>query len=203
MRYFVLWILLQLLVEINCQTKPLQRHYHTATLIDGKLYILGGINGNNVNVDFFSLDVFVKFNTQNLSWKDLSSINTVPPHYGAASVKGGANNNTLFLYGGEPNSNIELVYTYDPQSNSWTIPKITGVNTIRKKGLKGIIDNNGKMYLWGGRDTSAVNDMIILDTINLSWGKGSLINAPPPRYNYGAVLLPNRKIIYIGKQEIL
>ncbi|GBC05022.1 hypothetical protein RclHR1_00060035 [Rhizophagus clarus] len=62
------------------------------------------------------------------------------------------------------------------------------------------------MYLFGGRATNNIdgdlNDMLILDTINLSWGKGSLINAPTPRRNYGATLLPNNNI-YIGKFSFL
>src|SRR6266498_855653 len=99
--YITLWLLL--LVEINCQMtpfKPKMRILHTATLIDNKLYILGGSSKTvDVGKDFFYLDVSVPFNAQNLSWNDLSSINIVP-HLDAASVKGGANNNTLFLYGG-------------------------------------------------------------------------------------------------------
>jgi hypothetical protein len=209
LRYFVLWILLLLLVEINCQMKPLRRRFHTATLIDGKLYILGGfIDNKDAEKNFFYLDASVEFSTQNLLWQDLSGINIVPPHYQATSVKGGANNKTLFLYGGD-NEMASLVYTFDPQSNLWTIPEISeipGVHPIlRRFLLKGIIDNNGKMYLWCGsvNDRGIVNDMLILDTINLSWGQGSLISTPIPRLLYGAVLLPSRKIIYMGKQEIL
>jgi hypothetical protein len=41
--------------------------------------------------------------------------------------------------------------------------------------------------------------MFILDTINLSWREGSLVGAPSPRCCYGAVLLPNNNIIYMGK----
>jgi hypothetical protein len=213
--YFVLLILLQLSVEINCQMNPPQRFDHTATLIDGKLYILGGDIENELyreitGKDFFYIDFSIKFDTQNLLslWKVLSSINTVPTHYDATAVKGGASNNTLFLYGGDSHGSQlpSLVYTFDPQSNSWTIPKIAGTNTIRKNELKGIIDSNGKMYLWGGEiviSDAIVNDMVILDTINLSWGKGSLVGAPTPRNDYGAVLLPDRKIIYMGKQELL
>jgi N-acetylneuraminic acid mutarotase len=204
--YFVL-ILLQLSVEINCQMNPPRRYDHTATLVDGKLYILGGISADKepfeiIGKGFFYLDFSVEFNTQNLSWQDVSSINTLPKHYGAASVKGGANNNTLFLYGGNSIEMTSLVYTFDPQSNTWTTPKITGVYTIRKYDLKGIIDNNGKMYLWGGwlnDEGSIANDMLILDTINFSWGKGSLIGVPTPSAHYGAVLLPSQKIIYMGK----
>src|ERR1051325_795587 len=117
--YTILWLLFRSVAEINCQAvpfKPGRRYWHTATLINGKLYILGG-SGESVGKDFFYLDVSVPFNTQNLLWQDLSSVNTVPSHYGAASVNGGVNNNTLFLYGGT-NIAMELVYTFNPQSNS-------------------------------------------------------------------------------------
>src|SRR2546430_13189026 len=107
----LLWLSFQLSV-INCQMtpfKPKQRRLHTATLIDSKLYILGGtefsISDANISdatfgKEFFYLDFSVSFNTQTLLWKDLSSMNTVPALSVAASVKGGANNSTLFLYGG-------------------------------------------------------------------------------------------------------
>ncbi|RIA87850.1 hypothetical protein C1645_827215 [Glomus cerebriforme] len=204
---FILWILFQLLIEVNCQMTPFKPNVlykHTATFVDNKLYILGGkdINENYVGKEFFYLDVSVPFNTQNLLWQDLSNINMLPPHSSAASVKGGVNNDTLFLYGGITNDQtMALVYTFDPQSNSWAIPKIAGVNPFRKARLTGV-NHDGKMYLWSGTtildNYVFVNDMLILDTINLSWGKGSLVNAPTPRGHYGAALLPNNNIIYIG-----
>ncbi|CAG8495631.1 20583_t:CDS:2 [Rhizophagus irregularis] len=202
--YFILWILIQIFVRVNCQMtpfKPSVYNRHTATLIDNKLYILGGydLNIKRIN-EFFYLDVSVPFNTQELSWQDLSNINMVPPHSSAASVKGGPNNDTLFLYGGaSTDQTMALVYTFDSQRIVWSVPKIAGVNTIRKRSLTGIINNDGRMYLWSGEtNTDYVNEMLILDTINLNWSKGSIINAPTPRMNYGAVLLPNNKIIYIG-----
>ncbi|RIA87836.1 hypothetical protein C1645_739813 [Glomus cerebriforme] len=193
--YLVLWIIFQLLIEINCQMtpfKPTVSNKHTATLIDNKLYILGGddVNTNYIDKSFFYLDFSVPFNTQNLLWQDLSNIDSVPSHSEAASVRGGANNDTLFLYGGHSNDQtIELVYTFDPQSIKWSIPKIAEINSaIRKSEVTGV-NYNGKMYLWGGFNR---------DTINISWGKGSLVNAPTPRSLYGATLLPNNNIIYMG-----
>ena len=178
-----------------------QRFGHTATLIDNKLYILGGQSiaeekSAIVGKGFFYLDVAVEFNTQNLLWHDLSSVNTVPSLYGATSVKGGVNNNTLFSYGGYASTDTNkalLVYTFDTQSSSWTIPNVT--NTVRKYDLKGIIDNSGKMYLWGGMVAGGVvNDMQILDTMSFNWGKGSSDGVPTERRDYGAVLLPDRKL---------
>ncbi|RIA87841.1 hypothetical protein C1645_853641 [Glomus cerebriforme] len=202
--YFILWILLQVLVEVNCQMspKPSVLTRHTATFIDNKLYILGGrdLSDQLVGQEFFYLDFSAPFNTLSLLWQDLSYIDMLPQHANAASVKGGANNDTLFLYGGN-NLTMALVYTFDPHSITWGIPKILGDSPIRTRGLTGVI-NNGKMYLWSGMDTLAnynfVNVMLILDTINLSWGKGSLVNSPTPRGYYGATLLPNNNIIYIG-----
>jgi hypothetical protein len=58
---------------------------------------MGGFSPDVVGKDFFYIDFSVPFNTRNLILKDLSNINTVPPHYSAASAKGGVNNNTLFI----------------------------------------------------------------------------------------------------------
>ncbi|CAI2162325.1 6594_t:CDS:2 [Funneliformis geosporum] len=171
-----------------------------STLIDDKLYFLDGKNfGNN----FFYLDVSIPFNTQKIIWQYLKNLNTVPAHSAATSVKGGANNKTLFLYGGIPinNATMSLVYTFNTQKKSWSIPKITGDNTVRKDNLKGIADNKGLMYLFGGHSNTEgtyFNDMLILDTVNLNWKIGNSVNAPSPRSLYGAALLSNHYIIYLG-----
>ncbi|CAI2188853.1 9996_t:CDS:2, partial [Funneliformis geosporum] len=210
--HLVLWFLIQLLTKVECQTtlfKPIQRRGHTATLIDDKLYILGGRNKDypEVGNEFFYTDVSVPFNTKNILWNDLTSINAVPKHNAAASVRGGANNKTLFLYGGLPYADNEvtmsLVYTFDTLSNSWSIPTINGGNTIRKDNLKAIVDDNGKMYLFGGQSNETItNDMLILDTINLKWGIGSSINAPSPRVVYGATYVSNQFLLYIGTNNL-
>jgi hypothetical protein len=197
--YLMLWSLLQLLVEVNCQL-PFKRSGHTATLIDNKLYILGGINSGALpGKDFSYIDFSVPFNTQEVSLQDLSEMNVVPAHIAASSAKGGANNKTLFLYGAD----IEkVVYTFDPQTDSWTVPKIAG-DAITKFGLTAAIDYNGKMYLWSGLIFEEYkDDMLILDTINLSWGRGNMDNAPAPRDLYAAAMLPDQTIIYMGMKLI-
>ncbi|CAB4393088.1 unnamed protein product [Rhizophagus irregularis] len=207
-------ILLYLFQLINCQTKfyePRQRFGHTAAVLDdNKLYMFGGYDMTSsieylLGKEFFYIDFSTTFNTKELTWEDLSDYYTLPSHAFSATVKSNRNNNTLFLYGGIIESTAEtLVYRYDTQSNAWSTPTITGINNIRKRDLIGIIDNNGKMYLWSGmkvineKNTNYVNDMLILDTINLSWGQGSTIGAPTARGNYGAILLPNNNIIYMG-----
>src|ERR1700722_10541232 len=100
--YITFCILLQLLVEVKSQTtifKPDLREDHTATFINDKLYILGGAippfaNKASPQQTFLYLDCSTSFITNELEWVDLSNNNVVQPHYFAAAVKGGANNNT-------------------------------------------------------------------------------------------------------------
>ena len=110
----------------------------------------------------------------------------------------------IFLYGASSltnEENISSVYTFDTKNNSWQVPQISGTSSTKRQSLSALIDNKGKMYLFGGWliDGNYTNDMLILDTIHFTWGKGSQVNAPTPRYLYGATLLPNQHIIYLGK----
>src|ERR1044072_6283254 len=193
--YITLYIFLQLLVEVKSQTtifKPDLRYAHTATLINDKLYILGGIKA--IKETFLFLDVFVPFDTNELKWVNLSENNIIPSHKHAASIKGGLNNNELFLYGGRPlaaGGAMDLVYTFDTQNNLWRVPDITGIPPLRRTGVTTVIDYNGLIYIFGGHNIEYTNDMFVLD---LSWKKASSINAPSPRTQYGAVFLPNKSI---------
>ena len=137
-------------------------------------------------------------------WNDLSSNNVIPPHQYATANKG-ANNNTLILYGSKSLNaeTMALVYTFDTQSNSWSIPEISGIPPAGRTGVTLVVDYNGLIYLFGGltsNDANGIytNDMLILDSINFSWKQASSINAPSPRVQYSAVFLPNKNIIYMG-----
>ncbi|CAG8551490.1 13072_t:CDS:2 [Funneliformis caledonium] len=211
--YIVLfWIVIRLITKVNCQAATFEatkRFAHTATLIDDKLYILGGRDEKDapdkVGKEFFYLDVSVPFNTQKILWHDLTSINNVPSHLASSSVNGGANNKTLFLCGGIPKFGVamSLVYAFDTQSNSWSIPTITGDYAVRKDNIMAVVDGNGKMYMFSGhRKKVFFDDFPILDTINLNWAIGSVINAPTPRSIYGVTFLPNNFVIIIGGYDI-
>ena len=205
-------ILLQLLVEIKSQTNLDLREAHTATFINNKLYILGGVippfrNKVSPKQTFLYLDCSTSFNTNELEWIDLSNTNNVvPPHDFAAAVKGGANNNTLILYGGESldAEHMSLVYTFNTLNNTWSVPTLAGISPTAKLSITPVVDYNGLMYLYGGATSELfsngtyTSDMFILDTINLSLKKANSVNAPSPRVKYGAVLLPNKDIIYMG-----
>jgi len=212
--YHALYILLPTLMKVKSQTTT-SREGHTATFINNKLYILGGANiplhytnnSNNSNIPketFFYIDFSASFDTSELKWIDLTNVNNIiPSHELAAAIKGGANKTTLFLYDGislNSNQTKDLVYIFDVQNNTWSIPTITGMPPSGISGIAPIVDYDGLMYLYGGigSDGSCTNDMFILDTVNLNWKKANSTNAPSPRTEYSAVLLPNQNIMYMG-----
>src|SRR5581483_6049657 len=174
--YITFIILFQFLIDVNSQSttfKPDLREAHTATFINDKLYILGGsIVGTKLSPkeEFLYLDFPTPFkaNVNKLEWHVLSN-DTVPSHRYAATVKGGANNNTLFLYGGESliDETMALVYTFDTSNNLWRIPEMMGMPQNKEIGSTLAIDYNGLMYLYGGvtgeYGGTYTNDMFILD----------------------------------------
>ncbi|RGB43316.1 hypothetical protein C1646_749886 [Rhizophagus diaphanus] len=200
---YYIFILFQ---KINCRgVLPSQRYLHTVTLIDNNLYIIGGqyLTDTSIEIigkEFICLDISNPFNTWELSWENLTDINMVPPHIGAASAQSVAN---MFLYGGISTNNDEkdLIYIFDTRgnsTNSWITLNAIGETN---KAFLTSIDNDGKMYLFGGKNElndEILNDMLIFDTITLTFTSGSVVNAPSMRTDYGAVLLPNKNIIYLG-----
>uniref|UniRef100_U9TLK4 Uncharacterized protein n=1 Tax=Rhizophagus irregularis (strain DAOM 181602 / DAOM 197198 / MUCL 43194) TaxID=747089 RepID=U9TLK4_RHIID len=102
----------------------------------------------------------------------------VPPHSSATAVKGGPNNDTLFLFGGfTVDQTMALVYTFDSRSIIWSIPKIAGV-TFRKWDLTSIINKDGRMYLWSG-ETNTDYDYAITynaNTLNIDKGTGLILS---------------------------
>ncbi|UZO20055.1 uncharacterized protein OCT59_011316 [Rhizophagus irregularis] len=198
----ILWFLFQLFIEINCQISPYvlkERRGHTATLFDKKLYILGGFPLEEIGNEFFYIDFSVSFNTQNLKVNDLTNINTLSPHYNAGSAIGGTNNDTLFICGGLSNvkyATMELVNTFNPRSNSWSIPKIAGDKPFLVDCDMTTI--NYDIYILSALDVSDIN---ILDTINLVWKKVNPIGTQNIGAASSSILLPDNKIIYIDSSN--
>lgn len=223
--------LFQFLIKLNAQTFiPSVRHLHTTTLIKEKLYISGGtLYGNNSNRDdgiinskdyvpgdvFFYLDVSVRFNTQNLTWRPLlKDIENAPSHNGASAAAGGKKKNTIFII--DINSDV---YSYNTKKNKWVKPTISGVKPVGRRNMNAIVDKKGKIYLFGGYTKEPLqyySYMNILDTKNLSWNIGKMIEYLMANYystnsyyestkyapaSYGATLLPSGEIIYLGGRD--
>src|SRR3954464_250334 len=118
--YIIFFHILVNIVNINCQQYvPMARSMHTATLVETKIYFLGGSksdkSGEYLN-DFFYLDISKSFDKtkEALPFVDLSDkASGIPPHYGAATSVFGKD--SIFIFGGDMgkfNDQLSVGLTY-------------------------------------------------------------------------------------------
>jgi N-acetylneuraminic acid mutarotase len=199
---------------------PRGRAAHYSALIGNKLYFFGGsvINDFSSN-EVFYLDVSKPFNFEYPPWVDLTAFAKIPfgSEWGTVSLIYSHidYNPTIYLFGGQmrdPVSNVEgfisHVHVFNVTTSNWLMPFISGKTPERRRNIRAANDAE-KIYIFGGSADFAVqsptfhlfNEMLILDTISLTWSYGSLINAPSGRMLYSATMLSNGVIVYIGGWE--
>ncbi|EXX66894.1 uncharacterized protein OCT59_023201 [Rhizophagus irregularis] len=208
-------------IEIGQSLVPVERHGHSAVLVDKKLYFFGGESvfgklKNSIHLDqILYIDLSKPFNTANPPFEEVIN---APMPFGssyATAFLSPQKKNIIYLFGGimwDVNANVDkfksILYSYNVETNEWIPPATTGIAPEKRREINGVINNEtGKFYAFSGLDTNAqnvvttFNDMNILDINSLTWSKGSITNAPLPRVDYTATLLSNGIIVFIGGRE--
>ncbi|GBC06262.1 hypothetical protein RclHR1_06710012 [Rhizophagus clarus] len=188
----------------------MERSFHTATLINNKIFFIGGKSNNVLTNDFFYLDTSKKFDKSkstlplvNLNDKSLN----LPKHYGATTSSFGELKDSIFFFGGDiGNSNdpSKLVFSFNTTQLEWkniTISQSMILN--RRRYLSATIDNNNKIYLFGGEFVDPINSIDNSNETNIfnpllnNWTIGKI--GPVGRKGHTATFLPKtNEIIYIG-----
>ncbi|MCB0059733.1 MAG: putative Ig domain-containing protein, partial [Caldilineaceae bacterium] len=127
---------------------PTARAYADAGVIDGKLYVVGGLSESRVPLG--TLEVY---DPQTDSWATLATMPTARMGPAVSTIDG-----RLYVVGGSTASSLatlevyDTVEVYDPATNTWaTLPPMP---TPRYGSGTGIID--GRMHVVGGFTTSPV-----------------------------------------------
>jgi N-acetylneuraminic acid mutarotase len=199
-------LLMNKVINVNGQFIPGPRVGHKAVLVGKKLYFIGGFNFNKAVEplsDLFYYDFEAGLSDTKLV--DLRSQQGIELPYviwHTANI-GGADQDSIFIIGGLGVGELTntLVYRLDTKTNTTSIPIIQGKTPPRREDIDSV-SYGGKIYIFGGHmeDNNVniyFNNFDILDTVNLVWSVGSLVNAPLPRYLYTATLV-NGVIYYIG-----
>ncbi|RHZ77940.1 hypothetical protein Glove_168g42 [Diversispora epigaea] len=210
---------LLLINSILCYDKyvPSKRYLHNSIIINDKLLILSG-NTNTTDYEFelFYLDLSKPFDNFNLTWT-LISDKGLPVYVWRSTSVLSLDNSTVYLIGGfminkETNEYdySNLIYTYDCLTSKWSKPVIDGDKVPPRQNIKGVIENSGKIYIFGGHNATnltsfsgvSFNDMNVLDTFSKTWTNLNISeNLPLSCAEYAVNILPNGTIIYIGGVE--
>ncbi|CAI2185519.1 3153_t:CDS:2, partial [Funneliformis geosporum] len=178
------------------------RYAASSVLVENKLYFFGGYIGGKCSNEVFYLDLSRSFNLATPPWIDLTLNAKIPFRSCWGTVSLNNKEQIIYLFGGlnldDLNQNVFVssIHSFNLNSLSWNVPNIKGIKPNRRANIQSVIDNSGIMYIFGGYTgpslgtgtTFDYNDMVILNTVELSWAN-NIINPPNPRDLYTATLL--------------
>jgi hypothetical protein len=145
---------------------PTPRAYSTASVVDGKIYVIGGAYSQ-----LESSDVVEMFDPADSSWHALPPLPN--PIAGAASVAIGGK---IYVVGGMEQNPLNILYVYDPADSSWAEKE--SMPTAR--GFLAASEWNGKLYAIGGTTIfpTRVNTVEMYDPAGETWEtKTSMLTA--------------------------
>lgn len=184
---------------------PEPRIGQTATLVENKIYFIGGLNSTlETTNDIFYYDFESGLNST--GWADVQSQGMNLPTIRWHAANTGVltyNRNSIFIIGGVGGV-LDFVYKFDTKRNTLKVPTIRGEIPPRRMGMSTVGYKENVYIFSGGMENNGstifFNNFDILSTASLIWKVGNLVNAPPPRFFYTATLV-NNVIYYIGGLE--
>src|SRR3954452_8525663 len=148
----ILYIIYFEIIIINCQQYvPMGRTFHTATLVETKIYFLGGVLSNNeFTNEFFYLEISKSFDTTkgSLPFVNLSEKSSgIPAHSKAVASIGGKLRDSIFMFGGIGvfEDSFKLLYSFNTTQKEWEAVTVVpnGLIPSRRRSMNAVTDNNG------------------------------------------------------------
>ena len=122
---------------------PVARCSHTATVVDGKIYVLGGLSVDP-EYDYHGLswtqcvDVY---DPAADSWQQMAAMPTARDSHAAAVLDG-----KIYVTGGIPSECADALEVYDPAADTWT----TLASMIQSRAYHASAVVKGKLWVFGG-----------------------------------------------------
>ncbi|CAG8721692.1 19549_t:CDS:2 [Rhizophagus irregularis] len=161
---FILWILLQIVVEVNSQlapSKPIVVFGHTATFVKNKLYILGG-GYNNATLSYDPKTLKVHENRLIITLNEVYIYDIINDSWNTD-----CDGQRIIIYRGyfnDPGYLDNSLYVLDLTIFNWYIPKTTG--NIQ------IFNQNRSTLIGRGCDKSVESDILLLDIKETKTNRG-------------------------------
>ena len=130
-------------------------------VLDGKIYIMGGIGDGDVE-----LDTVEAYDPQADSWQQVASM-PHPAFLHSAAAMGGK----IYVTGGfelSQTNSTSSVYEYDPQADAWT--QRASMGNARRNHASAAV--GGKLYVFGGSNHGCLNSVEVYDPASDSWVQG-------------------------------
>ncbi|XP_071445970.1 uncharacterized protein [Hetaerina americana] len=184
-------------------TAPASRSKHSATLVGGHVYLLGGRNGNIPLKDFW------RYSLADSRWEQLKPTGECPPCLQEHSAV--AFRDAIYVFGGELGFSAGTetpLWVYQIKANSWRkIRSQKGVSVPRGRRGHTALVHRGAMLLYGGYQDlrGSCSELWVFDFETESWhlqGGGGSGDRPPARHKHSAILHEECMWIYGGMTDL-
>jgi N-acetylneuraminic acid mutarotase len=175
-------------------TLPKARHFHTAVVHDGCIWVFGGKSNGYMN-DLLCL------NLKTMSWEPQEYFGGKPPskRYGHTAV---VHNKCMYVFGGYDDFGYKTneLYEYRFDSHEWR--KIETYGDCPEKFHHSAVVHGNSMYVFGGSDCS--NVLLEYRFGTRTWAKVWTIGKPPDgRWGHSAVVHKNKMWIVGGCDNVI
>ena len=171
------------------------RYWFTTSEVDGKIYVIGGTSGVN-------LDTAVQvYDTKTGRWVTIQTTGTFTPRIALTSS---VVNGKIYVIGGSrgpelPQNLSNALEVFDPATDAWSTPKTTGTFTPRCVLSSAVL--NGKIYVIGGFDTRQdLSTFEVFDPKTNVWTTPITTGHFEPRGAFQAVVV-NGKLYVVGGMQ--
>ena len=151
---------------------PVARGYHTAAVVDGKIYVVGGIfhddEGEKVATGLVEM-----YDPAADSWQQMAAMPTARHSHVAAVVSG-----KIYVSGGIALAETSDAFeAYDPVTNTWT----TLASLSEARALHASAAFDGKLYVFGGWASGGDRrDLVeVYGPASNSWARAADLPDPP------------------------
>ena len=147
---------------------PVARGCHTATVVDGKIYVVGG-EINDDEGDSVATDCVDMYDPAADSWQQMAAMPTARDSHAAAVV-----DSKIYVSGGYAASGetVDALEAYDPVTDTWT----TLVSLSQVGACHASVAVHGKLYVFGGYSDSGRLDLVeVYSPASNSWASAATV----------------------------
>lgn len=178
---------------------PSARNNHTTAVVDQKLVIHGGHDGNKWVTDMHILDTSAGLAGlhEGLTWHKAQTSGTPPSARACHTLTRLARK--LYMFGGYDGAkcfnDMDII---DLETMTWMQPALSGtLPQARNAHTMTVI--NTKLYLFGGHSGNKhLTDLHVFDTQKLQWSQPEILGTPPPGLRGHTANLIGHKIFLFG-----
>ena len=152
---------------------PVARSFHTATVVSGKIYVLGGLReapDDDDNHAFVTTDRVDVYDPAADSWQHMATMPTGRYSHAAAVLDG-----KIYVTGGISATPefMDALEVYDPAADTWTT--LASLSQSRVCHASAVV--KGKLYVIGGEfldcASTSTNQMEVYSPASNSWARGA------------------------------